>query len=307
MFSRILVPLDGSGLAEAILPVSRALAERLSGTLVLVHVLERDAAETVHGERHLTEAADAQDYLESKRDGCRGLGINAEAHVDVHKGRDVAGAIDELAWAHEAGVIAMSAHGRRTLRDRLIGPIAQRALREGSTPVLLRTAGASADAPFVLRQILVPIDFRHTLTQALEAVGELARAFDAAVTLLYAAEPANPLQARLLPGSSRMLRGLERRRAARRLQALAVRLRRSGLRVDAVTKKGPAERAILDQFRLRGADLIVLVTHGRVGLTAWYENSIMQRMIEEPVTLLLLRDAADTATSDGDDPERRSR
>jgi len=308
MFERILVPLDGSSLAEAIMPVAHALAQRLSSTLVLVHVLERDAEDRVHGERHLTEAADAHAYLERERDACRALGIAADAHVDVRGARDVADAIDELAAAHEASLVAMSAHGRQTLRDRLIGPIAQRALRDGTTPVLLRTAGASVDAPFALREILVPIDFRHTLTDALDAVDALARAFDVRVTLLYAAERPDPLQARLLPGSSAMLRAFERRRARRRLQALATRLRRSGLRVDAVTVKGAAANAVVEHAREHGADLIVLVTHGRVGLTAWYENSIMARVVAQPaLTLLLLRDANGATTADLHDRERRSR
>jgi nucleotide-binding universal stress UspA family protein len=304
MFERILVPLDGSRLAEAILPVAQALAQRLASTLVLVHVLERDAAERVHGERHLTQAADAQAYLQREGDACRALGVPAEAHLDVRETRDVASAIDALARAHHTGLIAMSAHGRQTLRDRLIGPIAQRALRDGSTPVLLRTAGSTPDEALALRQILVPIDFRHTLTQALEVAATLGQAFDAAVTLLHVAERPDPLRARLLPGSSAMLGGLEQRRARRRLHALATQLCESGLRAEAVSAKGAAENAILDESRRRGVDLIVLVTHGRVGLTAWYEHSIMQHVIAQPkLTVLLLRDAQAGATPYVHDPK----
>src|SRR3954451_25196194 len=63
-FARILVPLDGSPLAEAVMPVACSLAKRLGGTLLLLHVLEHEPPAAVHGEPHLCDAREAFDYLE---------------------------------------------------------------------------------------------------------------------------------------------------------------------------------------------------------------------------------------------------
>ncbi|HVB64331.1 MAG TPA: universal stress protein, partial [Nitrolancea sp.] len=52
-FKRVLVPLDGSRLAEAVLPVAFAIAARCGATVTLLHVLEHNAPETVHGQQHL--------------------------------------------------------------------------------------------------------------------------------------------------------------------------------------------------------------------------------------------------------------
>ncbi len=72
-FQKLLVPLDGSRLAEAVLPVAELLAERLKATVSLLHVLERGAPGTVHGERHLAGIEEANAYLAkvAERCGCR--------------------------------------------------------------------------------------------------------------------------------------------------------------------------------------------------------------------------------------------
>jgi nucleotide-binding universal stress UspA family protein len=289
-FDRILVPLDGSRLAEAGLPPAEALARRLHSVLVFVHALEPDPPAAVHGEPHLVSFEDARAYLERHRERCSALGISAEVHVSRTQVQDVALAIDELARELDAGLIAMCAHGRRTLRGWLLGPVAQRALRGGSATILLRTAGATKDAPFDVRHILLPIDFSHDLDAALEAVATLARGFDAAVTLLNAPEPPAGLQTRLLPATSSMVRVIEGEEARERLTVLAGRLRADGIDADVVLSEGAADEAIIEQARASSTDLIVLVSHGRVGVSAWYERSIGQRMVEEPgLTLLLLR------------------
>ena len=63
MFKHLLVPLDGSQLAEAALPAAAYLAQKLDATVTLVHIIEHDAPAEVHGERHLTNADEANAYL----------------------------------------------------------------------------------------------------------------------------------------------------------------------------------------------------------------------------------------------------
>jgi nucleotide-binding universal stress UspA family protein len=63
MFKRLLVPLDGSHLAEAALPAAAFLALKLNAVLTLVHIVERNAPEEIHGDRHLTNADEANAYL----------------------------------------------------------------------------------------------------------------------------------------------------------------------------------------------------------------------------------------------------
>jgi nucleotide-binding universal stress UspA family protein len=62
MFKHILVPLDGSKLAEAALPAAVSLAQTFNAPVTLLHIIEQDAPEEVHRERHLTEAREAEAY-----------------------------------------------------------------------------------------------------------------------------------------------------------------------------------------------------------------------------------------------------
>ncbi len=63
MFKHILVPLDGSKLAEAALPAAVSLAQTFKAPVTLLHIIEQDAPEEIHRDRHLTEAREAEAYL----------------------------------------------------------------------------------------------------------------------------------------------------------------------------------------------------------------------------------------------------
>ena len=63
MFKHILVPLDGSKLAEAALPAAVSLAKTFKAPVTLLHIIEQDAPEEIHRDRHLTEASEAEAYL----------------------------------------------------------------------------------------------------------------------------------------------------------------------------------------------------------------------------------------------------
>ena len=90
MFAHLLVPLDGSGLAETVLPYVHLLA-RVDGTRVtLLHLIERNAPTSVHGARHLRTVAEAEAYLNDVAASLRRDGITVETHVDTNEGGDTA-------------------------------------------------------------------------------------------------------------------------------------------------------------------------------------------------------------------------
>ncbi len=64
MFKQLLVPLDGSRLAEAALPAAPYLAHILNASVKLVHIIEKNAPKEIHGDRHLTDNEEARTYLE---------------------------------------------------------------------------------------------------------------------------------------------------------------------------------------------------------------------------------------------------
>lgn len=290
-FARILVPLDGSPLAEAVMPAARSLAQRLGATLLLLHVLEHEPPAAVHGEPHLCDANEALAYLDRQAEEVRRDGIAVERHVHERPVEDVAPAVDTHAHEFGADLIAMCAHGRSGLRTRLIGSIAERILRGGSVPVLLRTV-RRADAPaFDLRRLLVPIDFGHDVDAALSAARMLAPAYGAAVTLLSALEPPAPTQSRLLPATSALTREYEFDDLRRKLGRLADRVRGELGDVRSLVDEEPPTKAILAATDSLPADLLVLVTDAHGGLSSWYDPSTTQELLRRPdLTLLLIKE-----------------
>jgi nucleotide-binding universal stress UspA family protein len=290
-FTRILVPLDGSRLAEAVMPAARSFAEKFAARLLLLHVLERQAPAAVHGEPHLGTEEEALAYLEERAEELRRHGVVVESHVHERPVDDVAPAVDRHAHEFGADLIAMCAHGRSNLRTRVVGSIAERILRGGSVPILLRTVRAHDGAQFDLRRLLVPLDFGHDVDAALAAARTLAKSYGASVTLLCALERPAATTSRLLPGASALMAAYEEDELRRRLVEVADRLRGDVGDVHALFSDRRPTEAILAVGESLPADLIVIVTDAHSGLWNWYDVSIGQQLVRRPeLTLLLIKE-----------------
>jgi nucleotide-binding universal stress UspA family protein len=299
-FTRILVPLDGSRLAEAVMPAARSLAANLVGRILLLHVLERDPPAAVHGEPHLRTAQEALAYLDQQGAELRRQGIAVESHVHQRPVVDVAAAIDDHAHQLDADLIAMCAHGRSNLRTRMLGSIAERILRGGSVPILLRTVRRPDVPDFNLRNLLVPIDFGHDVEAAVAAARTLARPYGATVTLLSALEPLAPPASQLLPATSALTREYEREDIRARLGELADRMRGELGDVRSVVGDEPPTNAILATADSLPADLIVLVTDAHDGLSGWFAPSTARELLRRPdLTLLLIKEPGEVVYASG--------
>jgi nucleotide-binding universal stress UspA family protein len=290
-FARILVPLDGSRLAEAVLPAASSLASALGASLVLLHVLEQEPPAQVHGEPHLDSVEEAGAYLERLADELRGRGVSVETNVHERPVDDVATAIDAHTHELNADLIAMCAHGHTNLLTRLLGSIAERILRGGSVPILLRTVREPSSAEFALRQLLVPVDFTHDVESALSAARVLAPPYDATVTLLAAVEPPAPATARFLGGAFAVSRAYDAEDLRERLDVLADELRADIPRVRPVVADESPTDAIVEVSSSLPADLIVLVTDAHAGVSTWLDPSTGQELLRRPdLTLLLIKE-----------------
>jgi nucleotide-binding universal stress UspA family protein len=254
-------------------------------------VPEQDPPAAVHGEPHLCDRAEALAYLERQAGALRAAGATVESHVHERPVDDVAPAVDAHAHEFGADLIAMCAHGRSNLRTRVLGSIAERLLRGGGVPILLRTVHRPGAAEFHLRKLLVPLDFGHDVDAALAAARTLAAPYGAAVTLLCALEPPAPTASRLLPGASALMTAYELDELGRRLAELADRLGGDvGDVRGVVSDRAPAE-AILAASESLPADLIVMVTDAHGGLSTWYDRSTGQQLLRRPdLTLLLIKE-----------------
>ena len=286
MIRRILVPLDGSDLAEAALPAAAVLAERLRASVGLVHVLERHAPRTVHGRPHLGASEPAEAYLKRIAASRFPSSVRVRTHVHPEEVDDVARSISEHAeHRQEPGgdLIVMCTHGRGDLGNAILGSLGQRVTALGSTPVLLLRAGAAA-AEFRCRSLLLPLDRREGHGEALEIGAELAAAFGASVELLLIVPTFATLSGRwvatgrFLPGTTSRMLDLSAAEERKFLEEQTKALRGRGLAVSAEVGRGDPARSICRAAGKRHPDLIVLGTHGRIGLGAVWEGSVANKV-----------------------------
>jgi nucleotide-binding universal stress UspA family protein len=285
MFKRLLVPLDGSSLAEAVLPATVYLAQILGASVTLIHIIERNAPPEIHGDRHLTNPTDAQDYLQTVTQRIFPAGIRVEQHVHSSQVSDVARTITEHVSEFASDLIIMCTHGHGGLRAWLFGSIAQQVISLGVTPILLIQPAQSGTAPsFACRQLLVPLDGDPDHEQALPVAMGLAQICGAKIHLVMVVPtlPTLPKEqaaaAKLLPSTTTALLNLTQQKAEAYLTGWVTQLQAAGLLVTAQVSRGDPATTIAQTRQQIRADLVVLGTHGKKGADAFWSESVAPKL-----------------------------
>lgn len=299
MFSRLLVPLDGSHMAEAVLPLVERVAGACKAGVVLLHIVERGAHATVHGERHLTASGEATVYLESVAARLRQARIDVQVHTHEVPEGDVARSIVGHAEEERADLIVLCTHGRGGLRTWLFGTIAQQVMRRGVTPVLLARPVDDAPIAFVPHVVLVPLDATRAAEAALEPAREMALRLGAALHLVVVVATQGTVRgdrvpaATLMPFAAQAALELEEREAQGYLDALAAALRGPGLVVTTEVRRGDVPASLAAEAAEPGVGLVAVATHGRSGVQAIWAGSVAAELLSRTRAPVLLLRAID--------------
>ncbi|HIP73453.1 MAG TPA: universal stress protein [Anaerolineae bacterium] len=291
MFEKILVPLDGSDLAENALPRALWLAQQTEGKLILLHIpaaqgsyytgMEGLAMHNVYAQDVSRESqyAAGQEYLNNIR---YGLGRNypdLQWEVRVESG-DPASVIVDMAQEEGVDLIVMSTHGRSGISRWLLGSVTEKVLCQAPCPVL------SVRSQETIEKVLVTLDGSELSETCLPAAFSLAAAFDASVTLLrvYSDKDApdfhqvHELNAYEAGLGARMARDVAERAAAY-LENIRLQYEAVGVPVTTAVRYGSPAPVILEFSEEFGLDLIVMSTHGRTGLRRWAFGSVTAKVL----------------------------
>jgi nucleotide-binding universal stress UspA family protein len=296
MYRRLLVPLDGSRLAEAVLPAVERLGQLCQATVILLHVLERGAPAAVHGERHLQALKEAEAYLDDVAGRLRDRGIAVETHAHEVPEGDVPRSIAAHAAEEHAQLIVLCTHGSGGVRQLLFGSVAQQVLRHGTVPVLLVRASSGMPQPFQPARVLVPLNGTALSESAVEPARELATLLGAKLHLvMVVATPGTQrgerqALAQVLPTATRAALELEELDACEYLEEMAANLRREGASVSTEVRRGDASTALADEAAEPDVGLVVLATRGLAGMQAIWAGSVTARLLARTrAPILLLR------------------
>jgi nucleotide-binding universal stress UspA family protein len=271
---RVLVPLDGSKLAEAILPVAIGLRPT---EIVLVRVVASDA-----------EGNEARAYVAE----CAGrLGASCPVSSVVRVGRP-ADLILESASSGGAGLIALTTAGRSGFERLVMGSVAEKIIRSASLPILALRAAEDA-APVapdrLFDRVLVPYDGSERAWHAVATLGLLAAGEDAHATLygVVSADEA-PHDPQLRGSQIEQILTLEADALRAQLEQAASRVRGLGLRAAVDVAVGPVPERIVTRAESMGATLVAMSTHGRTGLMRWALGSVTELVLRAATMPLLI-------------------
>lgn len=288
----ILVPLDGSRLSEAIIPMAEALARDYEVGLLLVRALHPQGSL----DAEVATQKEAEGYLATVAGDLEARGLTDVRWKVWYDHPDRA--IVDAARHNGATLIAMTTHGRGGLGRVLLGSVADSVVRRSPVPVLL-VRGELSWTPGAIGRIVVPLDGSERSEAVLPVVERLAGPFDFTIDLLQAVEPLAPTAAaELSMESSDHIMGLRLADADAYLTKVAAALEAKGLRVRPEVRLGPAAEVILEYARRERPGLVAMSTHGRSGLNRLLLGSVAEHVLRgAPVPLLLWKAAAAHATA----------
>jgi nucleotide-binding universal stress UspA family protein len=280
----ILVPLDGSSLAEAALPGAGWFSQLYGAKVTLLHVIEHNAPATVHGQPHLTNETDALAYLKSISLRFP-TGTQVEFHVHREEVSNVARSIASHASELDQDLVVMCSHGRSGLRQFIVGNIAQQVIGLGKTPVLLVQPQRDQNALFdKVEKLLVALDGNPEHTCGFELAADIVQRSGAQMILLNVVPKLASLKgqeaavSRLQPVTTVAILDIEEEEAAEMLSSRARPLKDQGLEVSALVRRGDPSELIARTGEDEAVDMVVMTTHGKHGMDAFWSGSVAPRV-----------------------------
>ncbi|MEI6874228.1 MAG: universal stress protein [Spirochaetota bacterium] len=290
---RILVPLDGSSLAEAAIPSAARIARATGAELLFFHVIESSPPGEIHGERHLGSADEARAYLEGKA-SLVASGLPVTIHLHEERSQDAARSIGEHVEELRSDLVVLATHGPHRFGRFLKGSVAQRALFIGGAPVLTLPAASAAD-PALWKTLVVAVDGSGEHDLPLEWLGNLARQLGLSVELLLVVDTRLSLSgekmavARSLPGATSWALEAAALAGETWLKEVAASAEFAGLEMRIDLLRGSPDKALAARTKGKVGDIVVIGTHGRAGLDALWEGSMAAKILARlagPVLLI---------------------
>jgi nucleotide-binding universal stress UspA family protein len=284
MYTKMLIPLDGSSLAENVLPYARALAGALEPRIELLSVVESvDFAGQARSNDPVTEVAlrQSKQYLEDIARSFTGISVGCA--VEQGQAGEI---IIEKAARDKRTLIAMATRGRSGIHRWLMGSVAEKVLRGAANPLLLVRGDDEAknNGKAALKSIVVPLDGSQLAETVLPPAIDLANRLSLEIVLTRAYQI--PLStayvgadAPYIPNYDALLNAV-REEAGAYLEAKVNEVRGNGVKkVSFILMVGPGADEIIDLARGTPDNFIAMCTHGRSGVKRWALGSVTEKVV----------------------------
>ena len=326
MFKKILVPLDGTDVAEGILPYVSLFANGMHASVLLHTVIDPDSivvpktvgqgeqvlappysadypgvfdrsvptvtevTHRTHLEVNVLEEVSASLKIVAKKLEADGIDVSVTATV----GRP-AEEILKVAEEQKCDLIAMATRGRNAITRGILGSVTDKVLHSSRVPTLTITpekAEKYRKGEVGISKIVVPLDGSELAETALPVVEQMATRMSLDVVLVRSVKGEDFYLSHAYgyhPVGFPDMNEELRQEAREYLDEVAGDLRSRGIRVSTKLLDGPPAGAIIDYARQAPIDLIALTTHGRTGLSRWILGSVAEALVRasgDPVLVI---------------------
>lgn len=270
----IAVSLDGSDLSHKALPWAKLLA----GPETEVHLIRafREPQEYLYTSLGPMPADEekVQQVIDKIREYLEGQAEQFEQPVKMHAGcGDPAETILYQAGRRDADLIIIASHGRGGVDRWLLGSVATKVLRGSEIPVLMIRSTEEAETPNV-DKILVPLDGSDTSERALEMAVEAAKTLGAELVLYTGVSfPRTGFPSAVEQYVEHGLKAAEKY-----LEEQAAKC--EGVAVSTVVRDTTPSHGIVKAANDLGADMIVMGSHGRSGVSRWILGSVTENVVQ---------------------------
>jgi nucleotide-binding universal stress UspA family protein len=285
MYSKILIPLDGSKPAEKVLTYARYLAGKFKIPIELLAVIDiAEMAAHIPAKRARFLDGMIEDGMRFSTTYLKGVASTfpaADVECTVEKGY-AEEAIIEHGEADTAMLIAMATHGRSGLNRFLLGSVAEKVLRGTANPLLLvrATETAKSDGEAAFKSIIVPLDGSELAESVIPMVAGVAKKLGLKVVLFRAYHlPYNAYAGDddYYAVNYDELISAVRDEANEYLDRKVAEVKKLGVaNVSAVTKEGFAGDEIIAFGSKTSDGLIAICSHGRSGVKRWVLGSVTE-------------------------------
>ena len=266
MFKHILVPTDGSDIAERSGELAVSIAEKHDAAVSVISVVRVRNRE--RGDRSVGRMVDRFEEA----------GIDVESEV-IESSADPADEILAFAEANDVDGIVMGTHGRTGVSRFILGSVALQTLQESSIPVI--TVHEDTDLAYDLENVLVPTDGSRSANAAADIAIELASASGARIHAMHITDdPAAREDEAQTPAHE-----------------VADRARNENVDVEVIVRRGRPHLEIAGYISEAPCDLVVMGSHGRTGLRRYLLGSVTERILRfSTVPVMAIRPPEVTAT-----------
>ena len=286
MLKNILVPLDGSKLAEQVFPYVIGLAQAFDAEVFLLGVCEH--GETRDGQTHRL-------YMNNEAEQLRKSLTDSTASIStaILMGKP-AQQILEYTEQNDIRLIVISTHGRSGIAPWSLGGTAQKVLHKADVPLLIIRAKETPEDTAkseLFSPILMPLDGSERGEAALPYVVELASQLESEIILLQVIEPGKHIHSirglEYVPFKDRDMDSMETT-AKDYLAGVSAKLSGTKTRTRSEVRVGDGAREIIKFTAESDCRLVAMASHGHSGIEAWVYGSVTHKVIQASNTPLLV-------------------